>query len=313
MPNKGSQVNVINVEFQNALIRAILEAAPDGILAVDDQGIVVSYNRRFLEIWKFSSNPKLPGLVSIGAVDEPILNRVTELVRDSQTFFARVKELYHHPELDDHCEIELKDGRTLERHSSVLRGDNNQYLGRVWFFRDITDHKNIETELVKLTRHDALTGITNRRGFVERANHEFIRAKRYLTPLCIASIDIDHFKRVNDAYGHAEGDEVLKTLCSIIQRLLREIEMFARVGGEEFVILIPDTKLEGAVLLAERVRLIVAEHKMFWGDQEFSCTISIGVTALRETDHSIDDFLGRADKIMYRAKENGRNRVESEK
>jgi diguanylate cyclase (GGDEF)-like protein len=277
-------------------------------------GIIVSHNHRFVEIWRIPSD-RLRGLepdTAIGTDDDPILSTVLERVKDAQAFLARVRELYDNPRLSDHCEIELLDGRTVERHSTVLRNDDGQYLGRVWFFRDITSQKQTEATLKELAHHDPLTGVANRRYFFERANQEVARAKRSSTALSIAELDIDYFKRINDQNGHAAGDEMLKSLCNSSQRLLRGADIFARIGGEEFAVLLPDTNLDGAACLAERLQRAITGSKLSLSSGEISCTISIGVATLRSTDTCIEDCLLRADNAMYRAKQNGRNRVEIE-
>lgn len=307
-------VYVGDYQFQTSLVRAINEASPDGILVVNDKGIVVSHNHKFVEIWRIP-NHRLRGVepdTAIGAEDASILSAVLERVKDPQLFLARVQELYDNPDMDDHCEIELKDGRTLERHSTVLRGDDDQYLGRVWFLRDVTVQKESEAALLDLARHDPLTGMANRRFFFERANLEFVRSKRYQPPLSIAMMDIDHFKRINDEFGHAAGDEVLKSFCIASQRLVRKTDFCARIGGEEFAVLLPDTDLVGAVRLAERLRREVAKSTLLLSAGEINFTVSIGVATLRSADASLEDCLQRADHAMYRAKENGRNRVEIE-
>ncbi|MDR3492095.1 MAG: diguanylate cyclase [Gammaproteobacteria bacterium] len=315
MTKQSPELNIKNFEFQHALIKTVLESSPDGVLVVNEQGLIISYNSRFVEIWELSlshqSSEFIP-YIALGVDDAPILSAVTQRVKDPTVFLARVQELYAHPDLDDHCELELIDGRTIERHSTALWSDEHDYLGRVWFFRDITSHKKIENKLVELTRQDPLTGVANRRYFHELSLQEMVRAQRYLTPLSIASIDLDHFKRINDVYGHAVGDKMLKALCNVIQQMLRENELFARIGGEEFAILMPNTSLQGALYLAERIRQAAAENKLIFNNQEISCTISIGIAELKPTDGSIDDCLGRADKAMYKAKQHGRNRVESE-
>ncbi|MCL9682732.1 sensor domain-containing diguanylate cyclase [Legionella maioricensis] len=298
-------------EFQHTLIKAILEASLDGVLVVNKQGIIVCYNQRFIEVWELSIHHPMAQNIAIGTSDEPILTTVTSRVSNPQAFLERVKMLYDNPELSDLCELELKDGRTLERHSRGLWSDNHQYMGRVWFFRDITTQKKIENELVKLIRRDPLTDIPNRRYFLERSVQEFVRARRHLTYLCVASLDIDHLKEINVHYGHAAGDEMLQSLCRQIQQQLRDTDFFARIGGEEFAILMPDVELEGAMLLCERIRQAIAQHKLFFNGQETGCTVSIGVTILKATDTAIEDCLFRADKAMYQAKKNGRNLVES--
>ncbi|MFA5960385.1 MAG: diguanylate cyclase [Tatlockia sp.] len=301
---------LIKPTFQFALIKSIIESSPEGILVVDEQGIIQFYNTRFLELWHIPLAGK--SQFHIGANDAPLLSTVRTRVKDPQAFLNRVHLLYENPELNDFCEIELKDGRTLERHSTALWDDNKHYLGRVWFFRDISSHKQIALDLGELTRRDPLTNVANRRYFFERGLDEFERAKRYAHPLCIASLDIDYFKKINDRYGHAAGDEVLVSLCALCQKMLRKTELFARIGGEEFAILMPSTELKGAFQLAERIRANVAEHTVSYEEKPIRCTISIGVAQLREADSSIDDCLKRADLAMYLAKGKGRNRVECE-
>ena len=299
-------------EFQDSLIQAIRDASPDGILVVDEHDAVVSMNQRFLEVWRIPGDRVHGGRARavVGTPDRPILAMAVERVKDSEPFLRRVKELYADPTLDDHCEIELKDNRTLERHSTVLRGGNGRYLGRVWFFRDITERKRTEQSLKELASRDPLTGVANRRHFFERAGEEHARSRRYERPLSILMLDIDHFKRINDRYGHTRGDEVLKTLCDATRSRLREVDLLARIGGEEFAILLPETNKAGARIVAERLREFVAGLKVKTEGAEIRWTISIGVAVRLPADTAIAECLKRADEALYRAKERGRNRVE---
>lgn len=300
-------------DFQSRLIKAIYETSPDGILVVDAQGMVVAHNRQFLLLWNIVPSQlhmKADG-TAIGESDAPLLAEVVARVQNPAAFLERVRELYDNPQLDDHCEIELKDARTLERHSTVLRGEHDEYLGRVWFFRDITIQKNHEAALIQLARHDPLTGTANRRYFFERAEQEFMRSRRYQTPLSIALIDVDHFKHINDQFGHATGDEVLKLLSGKITALLRESDLLARIGGEEFAILMPSTGLAGAALMAERLRMTIAEEASPVAGLMLHLRFSAGVTQLKAQDQSIEDCLRRADEAMYKAKQAGRDRVEA--
>jgi diguanylate cyclase (GGDEF)-like protein len=177
----------------------------------------------------------------------------------------------------------------------------------VWFFRDITEHKRIEKALLELSRQDPLTGIANRRSFDERAAIEFSRARRFGHKLSLAMLDIDHFKRINDRWGHAAGDRVLKKLCESVQSELREVDLLARIGGEEFAVLIPDTDLEGAFQLAERLRQGVMAQSLTEGEDLIRFTASFGVAALGPEDRSADEVLKRADVALYEAKAAGRN------
>src|SRR5690606_29371973 len=126
-------------EFDRALLSAIQEASPDGILVVDGQGVVVSYNQRFVETWKLDTTHLKTNSHADGSITEDrIMYAAISLLKDPDAFIKRVMELYAHPEERDYCEIELKDGRTLERHSVGLHNDHGHYFGRVWFFRDIS-------------------------------------------------------------------------------------------------------------------------------------------------------------------------------
>ena len=129
-------------EVQAALVRAIYEVSPDGILAVDQRQVIISHNQRFLEIWRLNQPAYL-----VGSPDAPVLASVVDQVKDKEAFLERVRALYDDPAAEDHCEVELADGRTLERRSTVLRGDRGEYWGRVWFFRDITSRKEAEDAL----------------------------------------------------------------------------------------------------------------------------------------------------------------------
>lgn len=158
---------------------------------------------------------------------------------------------------------------------------------------------------------DPLTSLYNRRRFENIFTNEFKRATRYQFPIACMMIDIDHFKLINDAHGHQEGDTVLKEVARIIQATIREIDTPARWGGEEFVVLIPNTSKEKALLAAERVRKAVASCE-FTRTETQKVTISIGVAGIPDPSiDSQDKMIHAADLAMYKAKKNGRNRVES--
>lgn len=299
----------IDREFEHSLITAIYEASPDGILVVDDREMIVAHNQRLFEVFGILPDdiPGDHGGVLASRPDWPLLSRVIQLVSDPVGFRWRVEELYANPRLEDKCEIALKDGRTLERHSRALWAEGGRYLGRVWFFRDISDHKRIQGELLEMSQRDPLTEVANRRCFDVRASTEFSRARRFGRDLSFAMLDIDHFKRINDRWGHATGDRVLKKLCEVVQSELREVDLLARVGGEEFAVLIPDTGLEGAFQLAERLRQCLITQELAEGGDIIRFTASFGVAALGPEDQSPDNVLKRADVALYEAKAAGRN------
>jgi diguanylate cyclase (GGDEF)-like protein/PAS domain S-box-containing protein len=177
--------------------------------------------------------------------------------------------------------------------------------------RDISDRKALQQQLELLASTDPLTGVVNRRRFFHTAEAELYRARRYDRPLVLALVDIDHFKRINDSYGHAVGDDTLKTLAHAVGNRLRRSDLFARFGGEEFVLLLPETQLGDGLRLCERLRQMVETIKLQVPDraEPFGFTVSVGVADLQHEGDSLNQLLARADAALYKAKRDGRNQV----
>jgi diguanylate cyclase (GGDEF)-like protein len=164
------------------------------------------------------------------------------------------------------------------------------------------------TQLLAST--DGLTGLLNHRTLHERLKHEFDRSRRYGSPLSLIMLDIDLFKRVNDTYGHIQGDQVLRDMADILRTSTREVDLLARYGGDEYVVILPETKLEFGSLLAERIRVAVKEHAFHISGIDIHVTISLGVTTFPHPDvTSKDDLISRADTALYEAKHSGLDRV----
>ena len=176
--------------------------------------------------------------------------------------------------------------------------------------REVAEREAAQAQLVELATTDSLTGLRNRRYFMETASQEFERARRYQTPLSLLMLDADHFKSINDRYGHPVGDEALKALAEHGRRQLREVDLFARMGGEEFAILLPQTDFTAARAVAERLRQTIAEQLVTAEGNLVHFTVSIGLAQLEASTTNLDDLLRQADAALYQAKENGRNRVE---
>lgn len=162
----------------------------------------------------------------------------------------------------------------------------------------------------QLAGTDPLTAVQNRRQLQAEFARERARQRRHGRPIGVLEIDIDHFKRVNDAHGHGVGDEVLRSLTQRWRGLVREIDILARVGGEEFVVLLPESDAEGARESAERLRAYTAADPVSTSVGALSVTVSIGVALAGVDDGDLDAVLKRVDRALYRAKENGRNRCE---
>lgn len=171
---------------------------------------------------------------------------------------------------------------------------------------EICQRQRIEEELVHLATIDTLTSIANRRKFDEALNYEIGRDSRYNNKLSLIFCDLDHFKSINDRYGHKVGDETLKTFARLLSHNIRTTDIFARWGGEEFVLLLPETDVQTAAITAEKLRVIIEDH---YFPQVGKISASFGVTEYIETDNE-SSFIQRADDALYTAKKNGRNRVE---
>jgi diguanylate cyclase (GGDEF)-like protein len=163
------------------------------------------------------------------------------------------------------------------------------------------------TQMLAIT--DDLTGLYNRRGFFELGQREFERARRFERPLAAIMFDIDFFKAINDTYGHSVGNQVLADLARLCQHHMREVDLLGRYGGEEFVVLLPETSLEGATQAAERLRRAVAEAVYKTGRGDINITISVGVAILPARFDSLTELIDQADSALYSAKRSGRNTI----
>jgi len=173
---------------------------------------------------------------------------------------------------------------------------------------DVTEQKELEQRLVELATHDGLTGLYNRRHFVELAERELSRAARSHSPVSLCMIDADQFKQMNDEFGHAVGDRALTTLARATRGMLRAQDIFGRLGGEEFAVLLPDTRIEGALVVAERIRRSVEVTQVPTSHSAPAwVTVSIGV-ALHRPGEGFESLMRRADHALYVAKDTGRNR-----
>ncbi len=195
--------------------------------------------------------------------------------------------------------------RELNRKTVALEKLNQQLQS------EIEERQRVETRLRDLSQRDPLTGAFNRRYFIQVCQDEISRTNRYRHPIAIIMLDIDHFKKVNDTYGHPIGDEVLVQFSKTCQSHLRTTDVFARYGGEEFIILLPETDKNQAKSVAERLREVIAELSITGREKSFQITSSFGVSdiGIDDFNKSLEEVLNEADQALYQAKLNGRNQV----
>ena len=205
-----------------------------------------------------------------------------------------------------------KDGRVIDIsiNSRALYDDAGAFAGVEGTYRDVTQRKIMERELHRLATTDALTDIANRRSFLEQAEQIFKSSQRYQISFTMLMLDLDLFKAINDKYGHLGGDKVLARFAHTVALELRDSDVFGRLGGEEFCVLLQQANRDEALNVAERIRQRIQElsFKDPAGDL-FTLTVSIGVTNNLEGDERLANLLERADKALYQAKHTGRNKV----
>lgn len=310
----------IGLRHQTALLRSLSESGPDGVLVVDQDGRILSVNRRFFDLWGLFEE------VAEGRCDATVLTAAVNKTADPVAFRERVERIYADPDLVAEEEVLLANGRVLERHTEPVRDADGRHYGRVWFFRDVTAKKQVEEQLRqnekrliesqreleranarlrRLAATDGLTGVNNRAAFDERLEEEFDRAVRYDHPLSVILLDVDHFKAFNDTFGHPAGDAVLRAVAEQLTDAVRGADFLARYGGEEFAVVLPDTDLDGAMAVGERLRRAVADVR--WDRR--AITISVGVSTIRPDTPDAEALVQEADRALYCSKQAGRNRV----
>ena len=306
--------------FRSAWLNAILTGVTDyALVRLDRQGCVDEWNASIARITGFSSDTILGKPFSIfypggGTTPDRVLDRLREadesgwsldegwrVKADGTRFWgsAMISPLRERPAGAFEEQAPL--------HRLCATPDEPAYC---LIIRDITDKREASEIQRKATTCDHLTGIANRRTFFEAAELELERGRRAPRALSLILFDADHFKNVNDTYGHPAGDAVLRHLAAMLTATFREVDVVGRVGGEEFAVLLPSTGLDGAAAVAERLRLIVAGQSVDVDGVRIPFTVSAGVATIDDPSMGLDALMKRADVALYAAKAAGRDRVE---
>ncbi|MFC1783774.1 diguanylate cyclase [Planctomycetota bacterium] len=289
-----------------AFYKALLDSLFDAVYTVDRRGVISYWNQ---------SCERITGYTAADVLGQPL--------RD--TCFTQEEKENHVGKQRRGIEIVLETGMPgtwkgyvrrkngqripIESHISAIRDEGGEILGAVEVFRDTSAHQSLETahrQLLQMSRKDQLTSLYNRSAVRELLEAEMDRSRRYEQSLSVVMMDIDHFKRVNDRYGHDAGDKVLSKVGAILAYNLRKPDIVGRWGGEEFLIVAPSSDKDMARQLSERMRNYIKE--IAEGEIPTSITASFGVAQMNN-DQSLDELLYVADMALYEAKRSGRDRV----
>ncbi|WP_254275722.1 sensor domain-containing diguanylate cyclase [Halomonas sp. 3H] len=277
----------------------VIQAAPIGICVTDAEGRFEMVNPAYCALYGYRAEELLgqPFTLVVPEANRPLLANLHD------RFIAGDSD----QEATQEWEVKGRDGRPrniLAKAARIMGEDGKPK--KVTFVVDITERKAMERRLEFLARHDELTGLLNRRAGLSLLDEEILRSRRYGTPLCVSTCDLDHFKRVNDAHGHAVGDTVLREAADLMKEALRQHDHVIRLGGEEFLVLLPGVDGKEAQRALGRLRQRLETTPL--ADVGLRLTLSAGVAEL-QGDEAADALMERADRALYAAKHEGRNRV----
>jgi diguanylate cyclase (GGDEF)-like protein/PAS domain S-box-containing protein len=285
-----------------ARFRTLVDTSPDGVIMTDPAGVIRYVSLRILSMLGYQNQADLVGRHALDLI-------VAEDRAAMRRYFFRLLRSGRAAAREFRAARRAGGMLWMEANGERMLGENGQVSDIFFISRDISGRKRLEAELERMAHTDVLTNLPNRRRFLELLRAEVTRCERHGHPMAVMELDLDHFKQVNDKYGHSAGDEVLKNFASLIRGRLRHYDFACRFGGEEFMIALPEARPEEASMVAERIRRDLEASHIQVEDNEINVTVSIGV-AQWQIGATPDSLIKQADDALYRAKRLGRNRVE---
>jgi diguanylate cyclase (GGDEF)-like protein/PAS domain S-box-containing protein len=279
-------------------IESILKNMPDVFYRTDMQGFITLMSPSCKDVLGYEADEMIGRPLANFYCTPDEREKIVSAIQQGQGKSRQVEACLIH-----------KDGSKIwiSTNAYMRLDENGQAIGVEGIARNITQRKTMEDKLTTLARIDDLTQVCNRRYFYEEAEKQLMLAQRYQRPMALLMLDLDHFKQVNDTHGHRAGDDLLIHFAHICRSTIRETDIIGRTGGEEFAILLPETGLDAASLLAERIRSNVESSSVAFNHAILTYTVSVGVAVRDTEDLNIEKMLSHADKALYAAKKAGRN------
>lgn len=297
-----------SIEAYDEVLTLFFEALPDPIFVINEEGkLIKALGGNASDIYRSAQylEGKYIKDVFSSYLAEKFHNAINEAISSNKLVLTE----YEINSSNSNLLPQEDSSRWYEGRIHPIRQKGKDKRVVLWISIDKTLNKKMEQELLQLAITDPLTGAYNRRYFNDNLTRQISEFSRYKNVFSLLMLDVDHFKQLNDTFGHDLGDETLKGLVKTSSKLLRDIDIFARYGGEEFMILLPNTPSEEATVVANRLRVAVAQDYIDSGNTKIYYTVSIGVTEIKDQKDDIESITKRADIALYQAKERGRNQV----
>jgi diguanylate cyclase (GGDEF)-like protein/PAS domain S-box-containing protein len=287
---------------EQARMVSLLAAMSIGILFEDVDKRVLYVNPAFRRVWL------IPDEIDLKGQDTRAVLRYSANVLARPDHFSRhILQVLATHEVSETFEIVMADGRVVTQLSYPVRDPEGRFIGRLWIYEDVTRERQTADQLIYLAERDSLTGLYNRHRFQEELARMLAEAERRKIQGALLFFDLDEFKYINDNFGHRAGDAMLIRVAGEVNALVRRNEILARIGGDEFAVLMPDSTQDEAARLAERVIRAVGQIPFRFESQNLRLTTSLGIALYPEHGANAEDLIAHADTAMYQAKEAGKN------
>jgi len=287
---------------EQARMSSLLSAMNIGILFEDFDNRVIYFNPAFRRIWLI---PDTVGLA--GTPTQEVLSHSANVLARPDHFSQHILQVLDTHEVSETFEIVMADGRVVTQLSYPVRDSKGTFVGRLWIYEDVTRERQTAEQLIYLAERDSLTGLYNRHRFQEELGKMLVDAERRNSQGALLFFDLDEFKYINDTFGHRAGDAMLIRVAGEVSALIRRNEIFSRIGGDEFALLMPDATEQEAALLAERIIRAVSQIPFRYDGQNLRLTSSLGIALYPRHGGSAEELVSHADAAMYQAKEAGKN------